>query len=251
MFKASPFEYRFRFAIHGLIYILGFIAPWVYIPFIANNLHLTSDSTLLVLPLSLARIGWLPAYSRTTGYVMLAIALLFTTLGAWFRAWGSAYVGSGVVKSSSMHGDAMLADGPFRHTRNPLYLGTLLHTLGIALLMPPSGAVFAVVLLWIFQFRLALAEEPFLLARFGQQYATYAAKVPRFLPMFSPQVPAAGASPHWLQAILGEFYFIGVVIVIAAFGWDFNRTPLWQGIVIAFGLSIVLRAFLPKPPSVT
>ena len=251
MFKASPFEYRFRFAIHALIYVLGFTAPWVYIPFVTNNLHLTTDSTMLVLPLSLARIGWLPAYSRTTGYIMLTIALLFTGLGAWLRIWGSAYVGSGIVKSSSMHGEAMLADGPYRHTRNPLYLGTLLHTLGIALLMPPSGAIFAVTLLWIFQFRLALAEEPFLLTRFGQQYATYAAKVPRFLPMFCPRVPAAGVSPHWLQSVIGEFYFLGVFIVIAAFGWDFNRTPLWQGILIVFGLSIVLRAFLPKPPATT
>jgi len=251
MFKASPFEYRFRFAIHGLIYVLGFTAPWVYIPFVANNLHLTTDSTMLVLPLSLARIGWLPAYSRTTGYIMLVIALLFTGLGAWLRVWGSAYVGSGVVKSSSMHGETLLADGPYRHTRNPLYLGTLLHTLGVALLMPPSGAIFAVAMLWIFQFRLVLAEEPFLLARFGEQYTAYAARVPRFLPMFSAQVPAAGDSPYWLQSVIGEFYFIGVFIVIAAFGWDFNRTPLWQGILVTLGLSIVLRAFLPKPPATT
>ena len=66
MFKATAFEYRFRFILHGLIYMLGFWAPWVYIPFVAQHFALTSDSTLLVLPLSLARVGWLPPFSRTT-----------------------------------------------------------------------------------------------------------------------------------------------------------------------------------------
>jgi len=130
MFKASAFEYRFRFLIHAVIYMLGFWAPWVYIPFVMQHFALTSDSTLLVLPLSMARVGWLPPFSRTTGDVMIVVALLFTGLGAWLRIWGSAYVGSSVVASRSMHGEAMLADGPYRHTRNPLYLGTLLHTLG-------------------------------------------------------------------------------------------------------------------------
>lgn len=246
MFKATAFEYRFRFLIHGLIYLLGFTAPWVYLPFVAQHFALTSDSTLLVLPLSMARVGWLPPFSRTTGNVMIVVALLFTGLGAWLRIWGSAYVGSSVVASRSMHGEAMLADGPYRHTRNPLYLGTLLHTLGIALLMPPSGAIFAVVLLWIFQIRLARAEEPFLLARFGAPYADYAKRVPRFLPMIAAQVPSAGAKPHWLQAVVGELYFVGAFVVLAAFGWDFNSTPLRQGILISLGVWLVARAFLPR-----
>jgi protein-S-isoprenylcysteine O-methyltransferase Ste14 len=146
-----------------------------------------------------------------------------------------------------MHGGSLLADGPYRRTRNPLYLGTLLHTLGIALLMPPSGAIVAVVLLWIFQVRLARAEEPFLTARFGQAYLGYAARVPRFLPVPTPQVPAAGAHPHWLSAIFAELYFLLAFLVLATLGWTFDGTTLRRAILISLGLWLIARAFLPRP----
>jgi protein-S-isoprenylcysteine O-methyltransferase Ste14 len=242
--KATGFEYRFRFAIHTVIYILGFCAPWIFIPALADVPGFTGSSIWLVLSSTLSRHGWL-SFSAAT-IVLLVVALLFTALGAFLRIWGSAYVGSSVVQSRTMHGNALLADGPFRHTRNPLYLGTLLHIIGVAILMPPSGAIFAVGLLWIFQVRLALAEEPFLAARFGQPYLDYKAAVPRFLPAPTARIPAAGAPPHWLQAVLGELYFLAAFLVLAVFGWSFNAQTLRQGLVISLGVWLIVRAFLPR-----
>ena len=239
--KATAIEYRFRFAIHALIYTLGFWAPWIYW---IDPFGTKGKSTWLVLSSMLALRGWLGFDTATI--MVLAGALFFTGFGAWLRTWGTAYVGAGVVNSQSMHGKAILADGPYRRTRNPLYLGTLLHTLGIAILMPPSGAVFAIVLLGWFQIRLALAEEPFLRARFGQPYLDYCARVPRFLPAISPQVPSAGATPRWGQAVLGELYFIGAFVTLAAFGWSFNPHPLRRGILISLGLWLIALALVPR-----
>jgi protein-S-isoprenylcysteine O-methyltransferase Ste14 len=247
--QATRFEYRYRMAIHAVIYLLGFTAPWLFLHSVAGLPGFTTSSTWLVLSALLARQGWL-AFDAAT-ITLLVVALLFTVLGAWLRVWGSAYVGASVVKSPTMHGERMLADGPYRRTRNPLYLGTLLHTFGVTILMPPSGAIVAVALLWIFQVRLALAEEPFLTARFGQPYLDYKAAVPRFLPAPTPQIPAAGARPHWLQAMLGEIYFIAVVLVLAIFGWSFNAQPLRQGLIVSVGLWLVVRAFLPRAPQDT
>ena len=241
MFKASPFEYRFRFILHALIYMLGFWSPWLYW---GNIFGLTEKSTWLTLSTLLTRTS-LISFDTATIAVLVA-ALIFTGLGAWLRIWGTAYVSVGIVQSREMHGSTMLADGPFRRTRNPLYLGTLLHTIGIAILMPPSGAIFAVALLWAFQIRLALAEEPFLTKQFGQLYVDYANRVPRFIPALSPRVPAAGATPHWFQAILGELYFLGAFLVLAIFGWSFNANPLRRGILISLGVWLVARAFLPR-----
>jgi len=246
MFKASRFEYRFRFLIHVLIFTLAFWVPWV--DWIAG-LDLTRKTTWLVASSWLSLHGWLGFQAATI--VLLVIALIFTGLGAWLRTWGAAYVGSGVVASRSMHGETLLADGPYRRTRNPLYLGTLLHTVGLALLMPPTGAVFAIVLIWVFQIRLALAEEPFLAAQFGQPYLAYAAAVPRFLPSPTPCVPAAGEAPHWGQAVLGELYFIAAFLVLAALGWNFNGQWLRQGFLISLGAWLIARAFLPKPKATT
>jgi protein-S-isoprenylcysteine O-methyltransferase Ste14 len=241
--QATGFEYRFRFIIHAVIYILGFTAPWLFIPALADVPGFATKSTWLIVSSAISKQGWL-AFGAAT-IVLLALALLFTALGAWLRVWGSAYVGSSIVKSPTMHGTAMLADGPFRRTRNPLYLGTLLHTIGVSILMPPSGAIFAVGLLWIFQVRLALAEEPFLTTRFGQPYLDYKTAVPRFLPSLAPRVPAAGAPPHWLQAFFGELYFPAAFLVLAIFGWSFNAQPIRQGLLISLGVWLVVRAFLP------
>ena len=241
MFKASSFEYRFRFILHAIIYVLGFWSPWLYW---GNVLNLTDKSTWLVLSSDLARTGWL-GFGEST-IAVLVLALILTGLGAWLRTWGTAYVSTGIVQSRTMHGNTMLADGPYRRTRNPLYLGTLLHTIGISILMPPSGAVFAVALLWALQIRLALAEEPFLTAQFGQPYLDYIARVPRFIPALTPRVPAAGATPHWVQAVLGELYFTCAFLVLAILGWSFNAHPMQQGILISLGVWLVVRAFLPR-----
>ncbi len=101
--------------------------------------------------------------------------------------------------------------------------------------------------IWILQFRLALAEEPFLTAQFGQTYRDYLARVPRFLPMPAPQVPSAGAKPHWLLAIAGEIYFLGAFITLAIFGTGFNPTPIRQGILVSLGLWLVMIALIPRP----
>lgn len=243
--KATRFEYRFRFWIHVLIYLLGFLAPWTY--WTSSNLGTQANAEPLWLELStlLFRQGWL-TYNAAV-LALLAAALVFTGLGAWLRVWGAAYMGADVVQSKIMLGaDRVVADGPYRRTRNPLYLGTLLHTIGIALLMPPTGALFAIPLLWIFQVRLALAEEPFLEARFGQAYLEYKARVPRFLPTPAPQVAAAGHAPRWGQALLGELYFLGAFLTLAVFGWSFDRTVMRQGLLISAGVAIIARAFVSR-----
>ncbi len=239
--RASLWEYRLRLPVHLLIFTVGF---W---PFWEGWLGLTAKSTWLTVSALFARQGWLSFQAATTA--LLLIAILFTALGAWLRVWGSAYLGANVVNSPSMQGAALQADGPYRRMRNPLYLGTLLHTVGIAILMPPAGAIFAIAAIWIVQLRLALAEEPFLQQRFGQAYVDYQARVPQFLPSPKPAVPAAGHHPHWLQAVAAESYMIGVVLTLAGFGWDFNAQPLVRGLLISLGVWLVLQAFLPRPHS--
>jgi protein-S-isoprenylcysteine O-methyltransferase Ste14 len=242
--KATRLEYRLRFLVHGVIFYLGFMTPW------NRWLHLdTSRTAWTWLATRISEAGLLhiePAFRA-----LLVLCICFMGLGAWFRLWGTAYITASVMKSRSMHaggrhGEAMLADGPFRRTRNPLYLGTLLHTVGLALLMPPSGAVVAIVLIWIFQVQLALAEEPFLTAQFGQPYLDYVRAVPRFLPSLTPLVPAAGVEPRWVQAFFGEFYFIGAFCVVVATGWGYSGLLMERGILISLGAWFVILALTPK-----
>ncbi len=235
--RASKWEYRLRYPLHMLVFVLGL---W---PFWEPGLGLIAKSTWLEASAAMGRQGWLNFGAATV--VLLLAGAVFTALGAWFRVWGTAYIGTNVVNSPGMHEARLLVDGPFRHTRNPLYLGTLLHTIGLAILMPPAGAIFTIVVIALMQVRLAGAEEVSLTQRFGQPYAEYVERVPRFLPSPKPMMPRGGVRPHWLQAMLGESYFVGVAITLIAFGWDFNALPLYKGILISFGVALVLRALLP------
>ena len=110
------------------------------------------------------------------------LAVVLAALGAGFRLWGTAYLGRTVVFDKAMQAGEVVAAGPYRYVRNPLYLGSMLTALAVSILMPASGALFFVVALSIFVVRLALGEEAFLKAKIGDAYVEYCRRVRRWLP---------------------------------------------------------------------
>jgi protein-S-isoprenylcysteine O-methyltransferase Ste14 len=236
--KASTFEFRFRFFILAVIYLLGFIAPWNY------WLHLDSIRTWQILAAWPARSGWI-SFSNAT-IVVLLFGIVCALTGAFLRTWGTAYLGPSIVHDNAMHGEGVVAAGPYRYVRNPLYLGTFIHTLALALLMPPSGAIFCILAIGIFQLRLIAAEESFLTTKLGEPYLAYCAKVPRLLPALTPRVPTSTSEPKWPLAFLGEIYMWGVVVSFAILGWRYNSILIIKGVLVSLGISLIVRAFLPK-----
>jgi protein-S-isoprenylcysteine O-methyltransferase Ste14 len=237
--KATAFEFRFRFLIHTVLYVLGFVMPW------NKWLHLDTVRTWQWLASLLTRAGWLGFSTATLAVLILGI--FFALAGALWRTWGAAYLGSGVVTDAAMHGHHMVAAGPYRHVRNPLYLGTFLHTFALALLTMPSGALFLLLTIGFFQLRLIGAEEVFLRQKLGEPYQMYCAAVPRLLPSLRPRVEASDARPTWGMAVLGESYMWGVFISFAALGWMYNSILILQGVIVSLGVSLVARAFVTKP----
>lgn len=77
---------------------------------------------------------------------------------------------------------SLVTHGLYRITRNPMYLGSVLLLLGWAVylcaLLPFAGIAVFVVYITRFQIR---PEERALAARFGEEYADYAARVRRWL----------------------------------------------------------------------
>lgn len=186
------------------------------------------------------------SFSASTNAVLL-LGILFALAGAALRTWAAAYMGSGVVHDSSMHSDRVVAAGPYCYMRNPLYLGTFLHTFALALLMMPSGALFTIIIIGLLQLRLMLSEEAFLTAKLGEPYRAYCSAVPRIVPSLRARVPQSAAQPAWGVALVGEIYMWGVVASFIAFGWKYNAFLIIQGVVVSLGVSLVARAFIPKP----
>lgn len=76
----------------------------------------------------------------------------------------------------------LITDGPFRFTRNPLYLGMVLFTLGIAALLGSLGAVLLVALeVAAMNFLGIPYEERVLATTFGEEYEAYRRRVRRWL----------------------------------------------------------------------
>lgn len=239
--KVSAVIFRIRFWIHATIFVLGFNAPWDY------WLHLRLDadgSTWLLLSTWLTRNGWT---SFTGGTVaVLVFGTLCALLSAFLRSWAAAYLGVATVHSSSMHGDAVMAAGPYRYLRNPLYLGIIIHSLALALLMPPSGAIFTIIAIIAMQLVLIAGEEPFLTAKLGEAYIAYKARVPRLLPSLRPRVPQSDEQPDWRLGFIGEIYFWGVVITFLALGWKYNAFLITKGVIISAGVSLIARGLMPR-----
>ncbi|WP_263410975.1 methyltransferase family protein [Terriglobus tenax] len=235
--RATALEYRLRYLIHTVIYVVGFTAPWA-----KGWMNFGRQAVWVELSGGLMK-GAGMGFAAST-HLVLGLATLLAIAGAWLRTWGTAYIGAGVVQDGAMHGDRVLADGPYRYTRNPLYLGTILHTLAIAVLMQPLAALVVLVLITGFQFRLIFREEAFLTAQRGEAYTRYLAAVPRLFPSLRPGVAAGGASPVWGQAVLNEIYFLGVAASFLLLGWQWDAWLILRGILISLGASIVARAFL-------
>ena len=236
--QASKVEFRLRMPINAAIIILGLAAPWIEAFGIGKRI-----STLEWLALALSRAGLLSFTVATNA--LIGVATLIAAAGAVMRVWGTAYLGPATVNSLSMKAGTVMADGPYRYVRNPLYLGLWLMVAAMAFLMPPTGAVVAMVLLTIFLLRLILGEEAFLTAQLGEPYRAYLQAAPRIIPQFRSSLTSTGARPGWLRALAVETTPIGVLLAFAAFSWSYDYQLMLRVILICLGISIVARALMP------
>ncbi len=75
-----------------------------------------------------------------------------------------------------------IASGPYRYSRNPMYLGMALAYLGVALAVGSWGALTLLpVTLWLITRFVIAPEEAYLSGKFGDTYAAYRGNVRRWL----------------------------------------------------------------------
>ena len=77
---------------------------------------------------------------------------------------------------------ALATDGPYRFTRNPLYIAALGVYLGVTLWVDGLAPLLLLPgVAWMLHWGIVLREEQYLHARFGDAYDTYCAKVRRWV----------------------------------------------------------------------
>jgi protein-S-isoprenylcysteine O-methyltransferase Ste14 len=232
---ATKIEFRLRMATMFAILTLGFTAPWIQ--------HGPRIPLIEWLPLEFSRHGHVSFAVATPAVIVLAA--LIAAKAMVFRVWGAAYLGPATVIHGQMRGDALVANGPYRYVRNPLYIGLWAMTTALAFLMPPTGALFVLIVVPLFLLRLTLGEEAFLTGELGQHYMVYLRAVPRMVPRLRTTLPPSVGEPQWLRAVLSELTSIGVFLALAVFSWSYDLLLMEKVILVCFGISLVARALLP------
>ena len=171
-------------------------------------------------------LGWnslsLDAWLRFPLGSLLLAAGIYLSLGGVFTL--------GQKRTMGFQGE-LEASGPYRYSRNPQYVGSVIAFAGLSLLAS-SAPGFAITLLSSAWFLLCpFAEEPWLREKLGAPYERYAARVPRFLPLL-PLALTIVATFAWVLLKPGPTATATVVnrvlfVVILAFaGWLAQRqTP--------------------------
>lgn len=123
-------------------------------------------------------------WRRPVSLVAVAWSLTLVVPGLWLRAYAAGY-----VKKNR----ELTMTGPYAHTRNPLYLGSMLMAAGFALALRswPVALLLAIGFSIIY-IPVIAAEERFLRSVFPG-FADYCRSVPRLVPRLAPAKPE---SPH-------------------------------------------------------
>lgn len=135
------------------------------------------------------------------------IGIVLIVIGIAGRLWSTLYIGG---KKSR----AVVTDGPYSITRNPLYVFSSIAAMGVGAQMGSITAAvgFGAACAMAFHF-VILREERFLSASLGADYRNYVAAVPRFFPKLSlyREGETGGFKPSLLLVTLLD----GLVFLVA------------------------------------
>jgi protein-S-isoprenylcysteine O-methyltransferase Ste14 len=193
--RAAKWEFEYRFFVIGAIFFLGFFLYNVDpVPFSVALIRIAAPSV----DLDREGILWFK--------LLIAFGALLVFLSALFRTWATAYLRTEVVHDAPLHAEALVADGPYRYVRNPLYFANVPMAAGMGLMASRAGWFFMVVAMIFAMLRLIGREEEELLKTQGEPYRAYLRAVPRFWPALTARVAPGGRPARWAQAFAGEMF---------------------------------------------
>ncbi len=128
-----------------------------------------------VAPLGLMPPRW-TAWSVIAGVIALGLAGGLAVAGE--RAFKAAQTNVDPRKPALV----LVQDGPFRFTRNPMYLGMVLLQLGLAFTFSLDWALVLTPVVWaVLHFGVVLREETYLVGRFGAPYEQFLTQTRRWV----------------------------------------------------------------------
>ena len=187
--------------------------------------------TAIPLPIALA----LLLFPRSSSSVVIpVVGIGVVAIGEALRLHAVRHIGA-VSRTRTDRLGPLVAGGPFRWVRNPLYIGNIALWIGLTLTAGLPRLAAPIALLLAFEYHAIVRwEEQLLTARLGEPYRRYVAMVPRW-------VPRPPSATHLRQGYGGQ-----ANPAAAPFTW---RATLFseRGTLIALGVGFLLlwaKAFL-------
>src|ERR1051326_3802331 len=235
--RATDFEFRFRGLIIGAIFWFSFFLYTI------DHKNVTQRFV--------EAMGRGAVSSAALAHTVFGIATVLAAFAALLRTWASALLTKEVVHDLRLHSDRLVADGPYRFTRNPLYLGTDLLAVAFAPLASLSGALLMIAAITLFNYRLILREESQLVKQQGKAFQEFCARVPRLWPALRPRIPVSGRRPDWASGFASESYFWAFAIGEAWFAVTLNMRMFVIATVVGTALLVALGWIAARRNSAT
>ncbi len=166
-------------------------------------------------PIPFILILLLCGFGESSDLVTWVPGLILIVAGEALRIWGVAVIG----KESRTRGSGtgrVVTHGPYAFVRNPLYLGNLLLTLGATCISELLWMLPIMLAMYLIQYiPIVLWEEQNLKQHFGQSYAAYCQRVPRWIPRWSrAESTAPQAAYQWRAAFWSERSTLCTLVVL-------------------------------------
>jgi protein-S-isoprenylcysteine O-methyltransferase Ste14 len=234
MMAASNFEFKYRFWIFGALFGAAY-----------STYGIDHEPAGIALGNWIARLRGTAA-TNMDYHVVFAIAALFCLATALVRTWATAYLNSEVMVGMRLETSRLVADGPYRYVRNPLYFGNILLAIGMGLLSSLIGFLILVVWMILYDYRLILLEESRIAAIQGESYRAYRSAVPRLVPALRAKVLSAGSVPNWGDGILGEAFMWTLAASTIAFAITLNQVIYFGVMASAFVVYAICLAVIKR-----
>lgn len=237
----TDFLFRQRFWIIALIFWIGFA---LYFVDAVNTAEALVRWAMPTTPPD-------GAAMRTALREVFGASATVVVAGTLLRTWGTAYLQADVVHDPALRSDTLVASGPFRYVRNPLYLGSILFAVGYGMMASRLGFAVIVIGMAVLLRMFIAAEEATLTQAYPTSYMAYQHAVPRLVPSLVPRVARGTAAPQWRQAFRGEAFMW--IFSAAAVGFAITLRPrvIWMltlAAILLQGLLFGRRGRTTPPP---
>jgi protein-S-isoprenylcysteine O-methyltransferase Ste14 len=112
----------------------------------------------------------------TAGWVIFWIGMIVAHSGVF------TFMLAGTTMFPFKEASRLVTHGPYRFTRNPMYLGLTIAYIGLSLALNTAWPIILLpLMLWLLVKTVIEAEEKYLTAEFGDEYVQYTKRVRRWL----------------------------------------------------------------------